>query len=84
MILLESKVRLGAFFNHSKDSYIGKNSIGWTRGSFIFEIDEKGTISVYSYISPKEELLVYEHVHKSEFVEENDTIKLKYKNKTVA
>jgi hypothetical protein len=29
-------------------------------------------------------LLVYEHIHKSEFIEENDTLKLKYKNKVVA
>ena len=59
MILLGSKTRIGAFYNNTKENLANKNSIGWTRGSFIFEIDDKGTINVYSYVSPKESLLTY-------------------------
>jgi hypothetical protein len=57
-------VKVGVFFNHSKENLADKNSIGWNRGSFAFEIDDKGVIQVYSYVYPKESLLTFEHNRK--------------------
>lgn len=59
LILIEAKKKIGFFYNHSNENPINNESIGWNRGSFAFEIDEKGTIQLFSYVYPKETLLSY-------------------------
>lgn len=63
LILVEAKKKVGFFYNYSKDNQINNESIGWNRGSFAFEVDERGAIQLYSYVYPKETLLSYERIN---------------------
>lgn len=81
--MIEAKTKIGFFYNYCQDNLGGDDWIGWNRGSFAFEIDDKNVVQVYSFVYPKESLAGYQRQNDS-LNNQNAVLRFSFKNKTIA